>query len=361
MDIFEKIAMRTAYVIFCLLFISISLQAQDISSQLNNYLTGSRKQKPFNGTALVIQKGKILLYKGYGYSNVESKKPNDTGTIYRIGSLTKPFTATVILHLESEKMLSTHDPLSKYFPNFQNSDLITIEHLLTHSSGIKDYLEVKAVQQLPDSAPPISMTKLISFFENEPLTIKPGEKFAYSNSNYILLAAIAEKVAGQKFEHLVRRIVFDPLEMKSSGFDFKNLTDSNKSTGYIGKKDNIVVEDFDSTYAPGCGSMYSTAMDLYRWYRGLYGSKVIGEATRELAFTPRQWKYGYGWFRYELYGKKCISHAGGVPGFLAQLQFFPDDDLCIILLSNNNAIDIVAQSEKLASIVFQKPYQSSGL
>jgi CubicO group peptidase (beta-lactamase class C family) len=349
--------MKKLYSTCHLVILFFYVHAQDISQKLDHYLS---RPGTFNGSALVVYKGSILLYKGYGYKNKTLNTLNDTATIFRIGSLSKPFTATVIMRLEQDGLLSLNDPVSKYIPGYPEGDSISIEQLLTHHSGVKEYLAVKAIQKLPDSAPPISMEQLISYFKDEPRFIKPGEIFPYSNSNYILLAFIIEKITGEKFEHVVRKMIFDPLQMYHSGFDFMNLKSTNKSTGHERNKKKIVtVVDFDSTYAPGCGSMFTTVIDLYKWYKGLYSGQVISDSTRERAFMPRQWKYGYGWFRYSLYEKKCISHPGGVPGFVADMKFFPDDDLCIILLNNSSMGK--ADADEIAAIVFQKRYQRSGL
>lgn len=338
------------------LIYSFYCSGQNISEKLDKYLS---KPGVFNGTALVMYKGNTLLYKGYGYKNIRSNTFNDTATVFRIGSTSKPFTAMVVLHLAELGSLKLHDPLSKYIPDFPRGDSITIEALLTHRSGIKDYLEVPAIQKLPDSAPPVSMDELISYFKNERATLRKGEPFTYSNSNYIVLAYIIEKVTGKKYETVVRELVFDPLQMTHSGFDFKNLKTTDKSTGHSNVRKQIIVEDFDSTYAPGCGSMYSTAMDLYKWYKGLYSGKLITDSTRESAFQARNWYYGYGWLSNTSYGRKCISHPGGVPGFVTEFKFFPNDDLCIVLL-NNSSIG-KAEADKIASIVFQERFERSGL
>jgi len=342
---------------FSLVLLFFCVRAQNISQKLDHYLS---KPGAFNGTALVVYKGDILLYKGYGYKNKTFNTLNDTATIFRIGSLSKPFTATVIMRLEQEGRLSVQDPISKYIPNYLGGDSITIEQLLIHHSGVKEYLAVKEIQQLPELAPPISMEKLISYFKDEPRVIKPGEKFPYSNSNYILLACIIEKITGEKFEQVVRKVIFDPLQMYHSGFDFMGLKTPDKSTGHVRDKREIVTKtDFDSTYAPGCGSMFTTVMDLYKFYKGLYSGQVISDSTRERAFIPRQWRYGYGWFSYSAYGKKCISHAGGVPGFVADMKFYPNDDLCIILLLNRDVGK--ADADKIAAKVFHKRFKRSGV
>ena len=340
-----------------LVMVFLRMEAQDISQRLENYFSAPGA---FNGTALVVYKGQTLLHKGYGNKNIIEGSLNDTATIFRIGSLSKPFTAVVVMRLVQDGLLSVQDPVSKYIPGYPEGDSITIEQLLIHHSGIKEYLEVKAIQALPDSSPPVPMQQLVSYFKDEPRVIKRGEKLPYSNSNYILLAYIVEKVTGEKFEHIVRKLIFEPLEMQHSGFDFLNLKNGDKATGYdMAKKKPVAITDFDSTYAPGCGSMFTTTGDLYKFYKGLYSGKVISDSIREWSFVPRQWLYGYGWFSYSLYGKKCISHPGGVPGFVADMKFFPDDGLCIILLNNCNRGKVDA--DKIAGMVFQMHRQRSGL
>lgn len=346
--------MKKLYAVLILAGCFASGYGQRISEKLDKYLS---RPGAFNGTALVVYKGKVLLYKGYGYKNVRENTLNDSATIFRIGSTTKPFTATVILHLAERGLLKIQDPLSKYISQIPGGDTITIDALLTHRSGIKDYLEIPVIQELPDSAPPVSMDTLISWFKNERATIKKGELFTYSNSNYILLAYIIEKVTGKKYETVVRELIFEPLQMTHSGFDFKNLKTTDKSVGHRNIRKKNIEEDFDSTYAPGCGSMYSSALDLYKWYKGLYSKKIITDSTRENAFLHRNWLYGYGWFSYSIYGRKCISHPGGVPGFVSEFKFYPDDDLCIVMLNNCSSGDV--EADNVASIVWQTRFRRS--
>lgn len=344
------------YLSCCLLF-SLAASAQDVTQRIDRHLSRSGA---FNGTALVVYKGQVLLHKGYGYKDARLKTFNDTATLYRIGSLSKPFTAMEVLHLVEKGLLRVDDVMSKYLPDYPAGDSITIEQLLIHRTGIKEYLAVKSIQDLPDDAPPTTMDWLINTFKHEPRYIKPGDVFPYSNSNYIVLAAIIEKVTGEKFEHVVRRVIFQPLGMAHSGFDFLHLAGGDKSTGHEKTRDGMkAVVDFDSTYAPGCGSMYTNAGDLYRFYKGLYGGLVVSDSMREQAFVPRNWKYGYGWFSYAAYGKKCISHPGGVPGFVADMKFYPDDDLLIVLLNNYNVGK--ADADKIAGMVFGKRYRRWGL
>lgn len=339
--------MRLLLLLFSLTSCISIVYSQDVAREIDSYLRKNGRGGPYNGCVLVAKKGTVLLNKGYGYRNTRQAAPNDTNTLFRVGSVSKSITATLVLQLAEQKKLSIEDPLSKYIPDYPNGERITVFNLLTHSSGIKEYLATKGIQQLKDSSPPISIERLIGFFKFEPLTIEPGKKFTYSNSNYILLAYIIEKITHNKFEEAARQMIFEPLGMNSTSFNFIHSDRSRKAAGYgnILKKDEQ--SDFDSTYAPGCGSMYSTTGDLYRFYRGLYSGKIIADSTREDAFKPRFGNYGLGWFRTRQFGRRCIFHPGGVPGFYAELKFFPDDDVCIVLTSNSSSghvdIDRVAK------------------
>ncbi len=345
--------------LLCCLISQGDLCAQQISSSIEKYVNSPRNRE-FNGSIMVVYQGKILLDEGRGWQDVLKQKRNNTSTYYRIGSLSKPFTSTLILYLQEQRLLSIQDPISKYLPDYPSGDQITITHLLTHSSGIKEYLEIPFIQKLPDSAKPISIDSLISLFKNYKLSMEPGVKFSYSNSNYILLARIAEIITGEKYEHLIRKHIFQPAQMNHSGFDFKHLANTEKATGHNKEKKVLNrIEDFDSTYAPGCGSMYTTVSDLYHFYSTLMAGNIISDSSREDSFKPRNWKYGYGWISFKLYGKRCVAHPGGVPGFYANLQFYPDDDLLIVILSNSGPTSI--EPDRIAGIVFRKRAQSSGL
>lgn len=343
--------MRNSYLLLMFLLLFYTLKAQDFSEQLDRYLHQSSRFGPFNGSLAVYHKGKILLNQGYGFKNVVSQTLNDSNTLYRIGSLTKPFTALAILQLAEAGKLSVTDPLSRFLPDFPNSEKITIENLLTHSSGVKEYLQVKEIRELPDDAAPVSLNSLIAAFKNETPVIKPGEKFSYSNSNYILLAAVIEKLSGMKYEHYIRKSIFEPLGMYHSGFDFKSLSCPDKSTGHLTIKKQQVVVDFDSTYAPGCGSMYTCTGDMIRFYEGLKSGKIISDSLLQSAFVARKDKYGYGWFCTRSHRQLCISHPGGVPGFVADFQFFPGEDLCIIQLTNCSQGYVTV--ENIASLFFR--------
>ncbi|MEP6726583.1 MAG: serine hydrolase domain-containing protein [Bacteroidota bacterium] len=343
-----------------LIVFQTSVLGQELTQKLDSYLLTTAKNKnKFNGTVLVAQNGRILLNKGYGYKNKVEQVYNDTSTIYQIGSITKTFTSAIILRLQDEKMLSLTDKISKYIVDYPDGDDITIESLLTHTSGIFEYLESKEYAK-ENFIKPISIDTLISFFKSQKRLFKSGQRFSYTNSGYILLAFIVEKVTGKKYEQVVRDVIFEPLQMIHSGFDLRNLSDTNKAINYdnISKKRLISEPVFDSTHAPGCGNIYSTAIDLYKWDRALYGNKILRQSSLQKAYIPYKSKYGYGWFIDKSYGKFNVFHGGGTPGFHSNIQRFINDDVCIILLSNNAYCDLSEITNRLAAIIFNKPYET---
>jgi CubicO group peptidase (beta-lactamase class C family) len=351
------------FLLFMGLICLASGKSQDaLRDQIDAYMTSKQRGNAFSGTVLVVHKGKTVFHKAYGWKDIQKKMLNDTNTIYRIGSVSKPITATVILQLVQTNLLQLTSRLSDFHPEFQRANEITIDMLLSHRSGIVDYLEIPRIQQTPDDAPPIHLDTLVNLIRPLPLLFAPGTKFAYSNSNYILLASIVSKVSGSSLEMLARKNVFEKASMTHSGFDYVHADSQLMSTGYVrNKKTLIPMINFDSTYAPGCGSMYSTTRDLFRFYQGWQHDLLLSHEIRTKAFKAKDGKYGYGWFSYTLYDQPCISHAGGVPGFYSNMAFYPEEDLCIVLLSNIFEGDLVGRTDKIAGLVFSKPTKSSGL
>lgn len=305
---------------------------QPTYGMLDTLISAFAQQKAFNGTALVAQKGKILLEKGYGYKNKSEGTFNDANTIFQIGSITKQFTSTIILQLAEKKQLNLQDRLSKYFPDFPKGDSITIEHLLTHTSGVYNYTN-DADFMKASSEKIISRDSLIARFKNKPLDFEPGTKWSYSNSGYILLGAIIEKVTGKTYFRVVRENIFQSLGMDHSGFDFTDLKSPDKAIGYS-QDFSMAVGIVDSSVSFAAGSIYSTVGDLYKWDRALYTNEVVSQTSLEKAFTEYKSSYGYGWFIREAYGKKTVGHPGGITGFSSFMMRVPEEESFVILLSN---------------------------
>ena len=350
--------MKKGLGLICVLILQITLVfAQDVSAKLDTLVSAYTNQYKFNGVAFVAKGGNILLRKGYGYKDFAKKKWNDPNGIFQLGSVTKQFTSTVILKLQEQGKLSVQDKLSKYIPDFPSGNQVTIDNMLSHTSGIYNYTNDNRFLN-NESLKHVEWSRLITLIESKPLGFKPGSKFEYSNSNYVILGHIIEQVTGKKYEDIVREFIFTPLQMIHSGFDFKDLTDTNKVVGYLvlDKSLQVVAPVVDSSASFGAGAMYSTVDDMYKWDRSLYNSPIISKASLQAAFKPHLSKYGYGWVIDTLNGKQTIGHNGGIFGFTSDFLRIPQDDICIILLCNKGS-DLGGITKGLVNILYGLPYE----
>ena len=315
---------------------TIVVNAQNKMLQLDSLLNYYNQEYGFNGCVLVSDSKGILIEKVCGYRDVAKKIKHDKNSIFQMGSVTKQFTAEIILQLAEKNKLNLQDKLTKYFPGYPNGEKITIENLLTHTSGIFDYTHDMYLMR-DSAAYPISMDNMLSHFKNQPLNFEPGTKYDYSNSNYILLGYIIEKVTGRSYMAVVRDNILNPAGMTHSGFDFTNLKDPNISVGYM----TIQGDSFrtasivDSSFSFAAGALYSTMEDMYKWHKALQSYKLLDKKWQEKAYVPFKEKYAYGWEADSLYGKRFIFHSGGIFGFTSFIDRVEEDDFCIIVMQNN--------------------------
>ena len=288
------------------------------------------------GAVLVAQDGKILLDKGYGFANLEWEVPNTPTTKFRLGSITKQFTAASILLLEERGKLKVEDPVKKYMPDAPAAwDKITIFHVLTHTSGIP------SLTSFPDfeshEAQAMTPEKLVEWFRDKPLEFEPGTKWNYSNSGYILLGYLIEKISGQTYSDFVQQNIFTPLGMKDSGYDSNSAIIAHRAAGYTPGKSGPVNAGFVHMSIPfSAGALYSTTDDLLRWEQGLFGGKVLTAASLTKMTTPFKQDYAFGLGISTNNGHKMIAHDGGIQGFNTSLAYFPDDKLVVAVLANLN-------------------------
>lgn len=329
---------------------------QDSSAyKLDELVSAYAKNGRFNGTALVAAHGKILLQKGYGVKNADEHTLNDEHTQFQIASVTKQFTATVVLKLVELGKLRLTDKLSKYYAGFPNGDSITIENLLTHTSGIHNFTETDSSINETDEK------RMVPYLKTLKPDFKPGTDWHYSNSGYVMLAYIIGKVSGMSYWQAVRTYIFTPLQMNSTGFDFTHLTGSNKAVGYDALNDSVKQKAFitDSTVPSGAGGIYSTVEDMYKWHRGLQAYKIVSKALMEKAYTgcPHS-NYGYGWQIDSMFGKKMVSHSGAISGFGSNFARVTGDDICIVLLSNKggSTFDVINITNKIMAVLYNQPY-----
>lgn len=306
--------------------------------------------KQFMGTVLVARQEKVLLSKGYGFADLEWDIPNTPNTKFRLSSVTKQFTAACILLLEERGKLKIEDPIRKYMPDAPAAwDKITIFHLLTHTSGIPsftdfpDYSSSEAAHTTPE--------KLVARFRDKPLDFQPGEKWRYSNSGYVLLGYLLERVTGQNYADFVQQNIFQPLGMKDSGYDSNSTVIVHRASGYSPSAEGPVNAGYIDMSIPfSAGALYSTTEDLLRWEQGLFGGKLLAPASLEKMTTPFKEDYALGLGVHSANGRKVIEHGGGIKGFNTHLAYYPDDKLVVVALANLNGGAASAMVPKLASL-----------
>jgi CubicO group peptidase (beta-lactamase class C family) len=335
-----------------LLLVSLHGLAQDTTFPKIDQLLGAYHEiGKFNGTALVARHGQFLLQKGYGYRNEQTRTPNDTGTIFQIASITKTFTSAVVLQLAEMHRLSMSDKLTKWYPSFPNGDKITVENLLTHTSGIFDYTRDDTPTDLHGEA------RMMAYLAKKPLDFEPGMDWRYSNSGYSVLGFIISKVSGMAYEQAVRRTIFAPLRMQHSGFDFEHLQSPGKATGYsTGDSGRVVAGYSDSSIVFAAGAIYATVGDLYKWHEGLQNNRIVGATLMNKAYTPFRKNYGYGWIIDSVDGQKMVYHSGNIAGFSSVLVRIPADDICIVLLNNQEGTELETIARKILDILYHVPY-----
>lgn len=327
-----------------------------VGEQLDEYIT---KNNPlFSGSILVARQGEVLLNKGYNYADWELEVPNSPNTKFRLSSITKPFTATLIMMMHERGLIEVEESICSYLPNCSAAwQPITIHQLLTHTSGIPEYTSL--TNSIDDSRDPHNVVGLIDLFKDESLNFTPGESYRYSNSNYILLGAIIEGVTGKRFSDFLDQVILKPLEMEDSGLDTHNQILKGRASGYqILGRALVNAPYLDMTNAFATAGMYSTVEDLYRWDQALYSNQLLHQESLEAMHTPYSGadgsggQYGYGWQLGEYQDHRIVSHEGTINGFHSYLGRYLDDRVTIIVLSNIETDEILEIVNGMEEIIF---------
>jgi len=348
------------------------------TTAIDSFLARYQTLGLFNGSALVADQGQVVFKKGYGLANMEWNIPNTPDTKFRLGSITKQFTATLVMQLVEQGKIELNAPITRYLPDYptKTGDRITIHNLLNHTSGIPGYTEVPSwASKMRDPYPP---AKFIEFFSKLDLFFDPGTKFSYDNSGYFLLGVILEKVTGEPYEKLLRERIYTPVGMNDSGYDSTAPLLTKRAAGYDkhfdGSYTNTSYIDMSQPYA--AGSLYSTVEDLYKWDQALYGDKILTAASKEKMFTPGLSNYGYAWEIRKGKDGLTIEHGGGINGFNTLITRNPDTKRLIVLLNNTGGAPLNAMANGIRAILdgkepvmpkepaaqeLFKTYQKSGL
>jgi CubicO group peptidase (beta-lactamase class C family) len=294
------------------------------------------------GAAIIVRKdGRTVFRKGYGLADLELGVPVAPDMIFRLGSITKQFTAISILLLAQDGKLSLQDEITKFLPDYPTQGKrITVEHLLTHTSGIQSYTDMP--EWLPLWRKDMTVKELVDLFKDKPMTFEPGRSWAYNNSGYILLGAIIEKVSGQTYEEFVNGRIFKPLGLSSSSYDHTERVIPRRVVGYQEDKGRFINAPYLSMTQPyAAGSLLSTVDDLAVWSDAVFAEKLVRKEWLDKAFTPYKLAngestgYGFGWFVADFAGHRSIEHGGGINGFTTYEMTFPEDRIFIAILTNS--------------------------
>jgi CubicO group peptidase (beta-lactamase class C family) len=334
-----------------LLLAGTCLAEEDVARMeqvIQSYVAG----KQFMGSVLVARDGVVVLSKGYGSANLEWDIPNTSTTKFRLGSVTKQFTAASILLLEERGKLQVNDPVKKYITDAPAAwDKVTIYHLLNHTSGIPSFTSFPDYG--PTEAIPTTPEKLVARFRDKPLEFQPGVKWNYSNSGYVLLGYLIEKITGDSYAKFVRENIFEPLGMKDSGYDSNSAIIPRRASGYSPGPAGIQNAGFVHMSIPhAAGALYSTTEDLMRWEQGLFGGKLLKPESLVKMTTPFKDDYAFGLTVHNEGSRKVIEHGGGIEGFNTQVAYYPDGKLVVIVLGNLNGGAPGEIAKKLATVAF---------
>ncbi len=340
----RTISIRTGLLACLLCLFATAAPAQNLSGTLDEVLRQRHEARLFNGSVLVAKGDEVLFEKGYGEANMEWHIPNAPDTRFRIGSVTKQFTAALVLQLVEEGLLDLEGRITDYLPEYPKAqgDRVTIHQLLTHTSGIPSYTGLPnfRTELMRD---PYAPDSFLSVFSRLPLEFEPGAEWRYNNSGYFLLGAIVERVAGAPYDRLLRERLLRPLGLSDTGYDHFGEIIERRAAGYARTPrgyENAPYLDTSLPYA--AGMMYATVRDLFAWTRALHAGRPFRSAeTLQRMTTPVMQNYAYGVIVRDVPAGartvRVVHHGGGINGFAADLYYLPEDEYTIAVLDNTGA------------------------
>ncbi len=347
----------------------LDLDAGQMSSvrmtrEIDRFLNEHFKPAEPGISVLAVFNGRVVLRKGYGMADMENGVRMSPEHVFRIGSITKQFTAAAIMMMAEEGKLKLSDPIALYLKDYPTQGHnITIKHLLNHTSGIKSYTEIQNLWEKKLRLD-VNVDELIDYFKKEPMDFAPGDRWLYDNSGYVLLGAIIEKASGKSYEDFIRERVFQSLGMKNSYYGSHITIIPRRTAGYQKTKDGYANCDFISMKLPyAAGALLSTVDDLYVWNQALDAGRVVTKESLASMTTPTILnngtikKYGFGLDVSDFYGYRQIAHGGGIPGFSTYAMQIPEKKIFVAVLSNCPGMEPAPQfiAQWIASLMLGKP------
>jgi len=353
-----------------------ALPSQSLPAKLDAYMKARESLGQFSGAVLVSRNGKVLLSKGYGYSNIEKRTHNSETTEFRAASITKQFTAMAVLQLREAGKLSLTDSICKWIDKCPAVwQAVTLAHLIHHSSGIPDYEEKlelgsPAYDAFMQQANHVSI--ILDSARARPLDFAPGSKFHYSNTGYILLAHVIEKASGMKYSTYMQSKIFKPAGLSSTGILDGSTSAGRLATGYQSssspaplervvagipfiESNAVTVAPIDLSGIHGDGGMYATVGDLDRWLSVLENGRFINASLYREYMTPVQ-GYAFGWIVDSTAGMARHFHTGALPGFISRIERYPDSALTVVVMANADFFRVTRIARDLAAAALGRPF-----
>lgn len=361
-----KIVKQRNLILLLILFIGNPLSSafgQKIAKRIDSLILKEFKDNAGpGGVFMVAKQGKVIYQKAFGKANLELQTNLTTEQVFQLGSMTKQFTAIAILMLEEQGKLDVKHTVSKYIPDYPSGDSITLHHLLTHTSGIKDFTRMKSLKDIAQKE--MTPKMMVDFFKNEPVDFKPGEKFDYNNSGYVLLGYIIEIVSGETYEDFIQKYIFEKVGMNQSRYATDRQIIKQRAYGYQKKETGYVnktVINFSVPFASG--ALMSTVSDMLKWQNALNKNMLLKGENSQKAFSKyklnngEEFTYGYGWHIKDLKGTPSREHGGSIFGFKTMGVYIPNQDIYVIGLSNcdcNSPTQLVRDIAELALNKYKK-------
>lgn len=315
------------------------LSAQNLESKIDSLITSKFKPENSGAVFLAVKNGKVLYRKAFGMADLEMNVKMKPEFVFEIGSMTKQFTAVSILMLAEEGKLKLDNEITKFIPDYPtNGKRITLHHLLTHTSGIKDFTSMKSIKDI--ARRDLSPKELVDFFKNEPIDFKPGEKYKYCNSGYVLLGYIIEMVSGQTYEEFITQNIFKKIGMQNSYYASHDKIIKNRVSGYRDRNGYVNANYISFCIPYASGSIMSTVDDLLKWQNAINSNVLLNPIYTEKAFTNYKLNngtyidYGYGWHLEKVKNKIVREHGGSIFGFKSMGVYEPTEQIYVVGLSN---------------------------
>lgn len=324
------------------------------ASKLDSLFDILDQQNKFMGTISLSNQGNVIYSRSVGYDDVESNKPSTSNSIYRIASISKMYTATLVFKAIEENKVNLHQTIEEFFPTIENADKITVGNLLNHRSGIHSFTKDKAFFEYRTE--PKTRKEMMEIIANYPIDFEPNSRSEYSNSNYYLLSIILEEIYDSSYENILSEKIISPLKLNQTYYGGKIKLDDNEANSYIFSDTWVKQEPTDLSIPMGAGALVSSASDLNKFIEALFNEKLITKESLDF-MTNIEDNFGMGIMNFSLKDHVGYGHGGNIEGFNAKSLYFPKEELAVGIVSNGIDYDINRFTVEVLKCYFNEPFE----